>query len=498
MVNIQTPDGPAATVQGGTVYVKKLFDWSRFVWAGEYTFIGDTSDGGAGINITTKADARNGGIQRDGVMLDPPANVTATLSMKRVRGDRLKTNLRNCFWIVDKRTQCSDFDSHLKWEEIERIYYAKAGPRTISPGTAITGANADDMVTFPVTALGDVDIYRLHAESAIGIVAVVTEILSADISHGERCIGCGDDETDCVIVAGTGPDAANPHILVNANGGAVGSWTDITVTEWAVNGINGITSLGNWGGAVSNGEAEVLHTNDLFTTRVNYDTVDIAANPPNDIDASSQSFVVVVGDTGYIYISRDGLSTIETSNAGTVTTQDLTRVKIAPSNSRVVYAWALAADAIVKTENGGETWFQVALTGTAGGIASLGVHKENSNMVLVGTDVGEVFQSTDGGETWTEQSEIPGLTTKATTVIEDIKPGGGGVWFLAANDPAVVEHVYVNYEDGANGAWEYFNPIDNEEYIMLENPKALAPCGPNRCVVVGGDGAANDMVGLLA
>ena len=498
MTNLQTPDGNYATVQGATIYVKKFLEWGRFVWGGECVYIGDITNELGGLNVTTRADAHNGGIRRDGVLLDPPGNVSTTLSMKRIRGDKLKTQLQKCFWIFDKRTQCRDFDSPLEWDEIERVYYAKVGTRTTTPGTAISDANAEDMVNFDITALMDVDLYRLHAESDTAIVAVVTDVLCADISHTERCIGCGDDETDCVVVAGTGPDAANPHILVNADGGDVSSWTDITVTDWGVNSVDGITALGDWGGAVSNGEAEVLHSNDLFTTVVAYTTTDLTAHPPNDIDARSQSFIVIPGDDGYIYISRDGLSTIETANAGTTTTTNLTKVYIAPSNTRVVYLSAFTADEVIKTENGGETWYQVGLTATAGGIASLATHPENENMVLVGTDVGEVFESSDGGATWTEQGEIPGLTTKATTIIQDIKPAGGGVWFLAANDTGVVEQVYVNYEDGASGAWEYYNPLDNETYAMPEGPLALAPCGPNRCVVVGGDGAANDMVGLLA
>jgi len=494
-----TPDGVAAKTQGGTVYVKRFFDWTQHVWGGECVTIGEINDGGTGIEITTRADARNGGIRRDGVLSQPPATATSTLSMKRLRGDRLKTILRNCFWLLDKRTQCDAFDDKTRWREIERLYFAKFGPRTTTPGTTMAEASADEMVNFAVTALESVDIYRVNAETDTGIVAAVNTIKCIDLASPERCIGCGDDQTEPMFVAGTEDNGTtSPFILVNAGGGDVDDWTAVPLAEWNGNDVDGITALGSWGGAVSNGQAEVLYSRDDFTTRVNYTTTDLTAHAPNDIDARSLSFVVVVGDDGYIYISRDGLATLETSSAGTVTSNNLIRVQIAPSNSQVVYAISNAADVIVKTENGGETWFQVAATGASGNLQSLRVHPDNEQMVLIGTDSGEIFQTTDGGETWTEQSDIPGLTTKATTVIQDISTKGGGVWFLAANDPGVVERVYINYEDGANGAWEYENSIDGTDYATAEPPIAIAAAGPNRCAIVGGDGSAADMVGLIA
>jgi len=435
------------------------------------------------------------------VLVDPPGNVSATLSMKRLRGDRLKTTLRKCFWIFDKRTQCNELDDPTLWNEIERVYYAKVGTRTTTPGTKIMDANAEEMVNFDITALEDFDIYRVHLESALVDAAVPHIFKSVSACHGERCVNCGNAETEAVLVAGTEFVAlGSPHIYVNEDGGNPGSWsTDITVSEWAAGDVDGIVCLGSWGAAVSITEAEVLYTRDRFVTRVAYTDAVLTAHPPAAIDASSQSFVVFVGAGGYIYLSRDGMATYEVSNAGTITALALDGVAIGPSNNQVVYVWTAADDVIIKTENAGETWYQVGLTGTAGGILSLAVHPDNSNLVLCGTDNGELFQSTDGGETWTEQGDLPGMTTKADVNIVDIKPGGGGVWFLAAVEAAVSSRVYINYADGADGVWEYYNPIDAEEYsVPVATPFiALAALSPNACVAVGG-GAAADVVALIA
>jgi photosystem II stability/assembly factor-like uncharacterized protein len=356
------------------------------------------------------------------------------------------------------------------------------------------------MVNFDVTALEDCDLYRLHIAERTGITANVFEIQCVDLCHGERCVNCGNPETDAVLVAGGIDDGggASPWILINEDGGAVDSWTGIDITEWDTFNVDGITCLGTWGAAVSNGAAAALYSRDRFTTRVTITSTDMTANPPWCIDASSQNFAVIGGDNGYIFISRDGLATVETALAGTVTTEDITEIAIAPSNALVVYAASYADDVILKTENGGDTWFQVALTGTAHGIFSLCIHPDDANMVLVGTDDGEIFQTTDGGETWVEQAEVPGLVTPAATVIRDIDTVGCGVWFAAISDNAAVFRVYVNYEDGASGAWEYFNPLDGETYDLTLEPLAVAAVSANRCVAVGGDNATADLVALLA
>ena len=503
MVTIQTPDGPTATTQGATVWVQKFADFARYVWGGEYVYVQDISDELGGLNITTRADAREGGLQRDGVLVDPPGTVSTTLSMKRIRGDKLKSQLRRCFWVFDKRTQCRDFDDPTAWTEIERIYRGKVGTRTTTPGTSIMEANAEDMVNFDVTALADYDIYRIHLEEdapAIGEGAYLVKCV--DLCHGERCVACGDPETDAAFVAGTEDDGAgaSPYILVNVAGGDVDAWTGVEISEWAGSDVDGITCLGQWGAAVSNGAAEVLYSRDRFTTRVNYTTTDLTAHPPNDIDAASQSLIVVAADDGYIYLSRDGLVTCPAVQEGGITTDNLTGVEIAPSNRQIIYVWSSADDIIIKSENGGETWFQVATTGTTGGITALKVHHDDANFVLVGTDAGEIYETKDGGETWDEQPDLVGMTTKADVTINDLDTQGGGVWFLAFNEGGEgdVHRVYVNYEDGAGGAWEYFNPLDGETYATTEPVLALAVADTNRCVAVGGDGAAAATVALLS
>jgi hypothetical protein len=174
-------------------------------------------------------------------------------------------------------------------------------------------------------------------------------------------------------------------------------------------------------------------------------------------------------------------------------------VRIAPSNRLIVYAWSSTAEVVVKSENGGETWFALDIPALAGaGITALGVHQDNANLVLIGTDAGEIWQSENGGEDWVEQMQIQGLTIKANATITDIETAGGGVWFASVNESAASNRVYINYEDGAGGAWEYYNPIDGTEYDTTDPILAIAVSDPNRCVAVGGDGIDSAMVALLS
>jgi len=505
MTQIITPDGAVATTQGGTVYVKAYGDFSRFVWGGECVYIGDITDERGGLSVTTRADAREGGLRRDGVLVEAPGTVSTTLSMKRIMQDKLKSRLRSCFWLFDKRTQCRDFDSPQAWTEIERVYRGKVGTRTTTPGTAIMYANAEDMVNFDITALEDWDIYRIHLEEkapTIGQGALLVKCV--DVCHGERCVACGDPETDAVLVAGTQDDGSgsSPYILVNVDGGDPEAWTGIEITEWNANDIDGITCLGTWGAAVSNGAGEVLYSRDRFATNVFIDSVaypDFVTGPPNAIDAASQAFCVIAGGAGYIYLTRDGFGTLTTSLAGSIVTDDLTGIRIAPSNRQVVYAWSsAAADVLLKTENGCDTWFQLPGTLSGDNITALAIHPDNAQLLLVGTDAGDIYQSEDGGETFTIQAALPGTIVPGAATITDLAAAGGGVWFAAVNETDEQNYVYVNYEDGASGAWEYYNPLDGHEYATATPILALGAVNPNRCVAVGGDGTAAALVALLA
>jgi hypothetical protein len=124
----------------------------------------DSTDNLGGVTVTHRFNPR-GGIERSGIRLDVPGDVTSTLSMKRIQADSMKTDLKMCFWDLDQRMHCSgmDRDAWNQWEEITRLCQAKMTDRTIS-GISFDATDEDSMVNFSVSALDSYDIYRVSAQ----------------------------------------------------------------------------------------------------------------------------------------------------------------------------------------------------------------------------------------------------------------------------------------------------------------------------------------------
>ena len=150
-------------IQDGAVYLKKHATLAPFVWGGRCMKLEDGTDNLGGVTVTTRFNPR-GGVERGGVRLDAPGDVTTTLAMKRIQADTMKTELKMCFWDLDQRMHCSGIgrDAWTKWEEITRYCMAKMTDRTIS-GISWEG-DEDAMVTFSVSALESYDIYRVSAQ----------------------------------------------------------------------------------------------------------------------------------------------------------------------------------------------------------------------------------------------------------------------------------------------------------------------------------------------
>ena len=150
-------------ITDGAVYLKKHATLAPFVWGGRCMKLEDGTDNLGGVTVTTRFNPR-GGVERGGVRLDAPGDVTTTLAMKRIQADTMKTELKMCFWDLDQRMHCSgiDRDAWTKWEEITRYCMAKMTDRVIS-GINWEG-DEDSMVTFSVSALESYDIYRVSAE----------------------------------------------------------------------------------------------------------------------------------------------------------------------------------------------------------------------------------------------------------------------------------------------------------------------------------------------
>ncbi len=493
MARISTPTGRTLSTQDGSVWLRRHDSLNAFVWGGRCmrTEEGSVADGG--MSITTRQNPR-GGVERDRTHMEVPGMAEGTVVMKRLQFDRNKTTMRSCLWDIDKRIHCGgiDRDAWNKWSEITRVCGAKFTERAIAGTTWEEGEDA--LVNFPYSGFNELDIYRVSGSNAASVAALDLLILDVDVCFGERCADFCDDQEDCVIVAVTEDDAANSYLLTNRYGGAFGQWQVVALTGFGAQDANAVACVGYFVIAVSTGDLSVIISDDLGATQVNIDDNDVpdwTANPPACVDAIDQTYIVLGGWNGYIYASHDAGRSWETIEDGQATTENITSIAICPTNPQIIYAASADADVIIKSENGGRTWYAVTATGTTGtGITSLCVL--NENQVLVGTDAGEVFESTDGGITWSEQSDLP-IATKASTEIVDIVQAGCGVLYLAASHAATENLIFRNVDGGADGKW--YEPDDIE--AIADDLTAIACCGANHVVGVGGTAATSSIAVLI-
>jgi len=477
-------DGVIGTVHDDTIWIQKHGNFDSFAWLGGCAKVDEGTYSLGDMTITQKQNPR-GGIMRDSVLVGPPGEATNTLTIKRIHGDRKRADLMNCFWNIDQRTNCKDRDDWNGWTEIIRLCQGKATERG-NPGTAYDGDNTEQVFTFPWKALSLVDVWRVVGEIETSAIAAAQMFTAVTTCQPERCADNCDDQGDCVVVAVTESKAIlTPYLAVNLAGGALGSWTQTAIAGWGpTHHALDVACAGSLIVAVSNVGANTMHTQDYGVTQVHTTSTDMTAHNPNCVDMIDQTFIVVGGDDAYMFASYDQATTWQTLDAGNAATDHITAVMIARDDPGVIYAVSSADDVCIKTENSGRTWYAVATTGTAGGLTALLV--KNRNHVLVGTDKGELFETTDGGATWTEQTVLTGLTAKVTTRIMSITDCGCGDLALVTYDSAETESFFFrNVDGGASGKW--FQPTDMEDVAADYSYQSVTCCGSSHFIAVGGD-----------
>lgn len=326
---------------------------------------------------------------------------------------------------------------------------------------------------------------------AISITQNVS-LTDVDACQPDRCPDYCSPQEDCVVAAVSEKGAeATPYLYTNLGGGDPDLWTATALTEWTTGDADAVLCIGEFLVAVTTAETAILYSDDRGVTRTEIDqtiVTDWAAHAPTQIDGIDQTFVVVCGADGYIYGSYDAGRNWETLDAGIATNVSLSRIMIARDNPSVIYAIGTGG-VVVKSVNGGETWDTVTSAGAAA-LSALWVVDQNT--VLVGDQVGAIYETEDGGTTWTAQAAPPSLP--AAPYINDIVGCGCGVLWMVVEHHAGANHViYRNVDSGADGRW--FIPTDGDS--ITYEPRAVTCCDQNRAVIVGGNAVQQGMVILL-
>lgn len=190
----------------------------------------------------------------------------------------------------------------------------------------------------------------------------------------------------------------------------------------------------------------------------------------------------LVGQGGYIYYSSNRGATIALQNGGQATSQSLNDVSAA--DTLTIYAVG-DNNSFVLTEDGGSIWS--AKTGPAMGVNN-DLYKvlaiAGTNIVFVADEEGNVYRSTDKGDTW-------------STVLATGSSLAGGIRGLVACDCNVIMAIG-NSQDpyfyGSSGTGTAFQSVDGgNSWKGVELPTntgilGLMCCDVNRYWAVGVDG----------
>lgn len=332
-------------------------------------------------------------------------------------------------------------------------------------------------------------------------MALITENISLQaitVLNGETCAkGCAERD-ECVFAAVSNiGNESNPSLYVNDQGGQHDGWTETDLSTWTTEDPTDIAGAQDFIFIVNGAETLPLARSMDRGTTIAYlsGSTDMGTNNPFAADLITPDFIIVVGANGYVWVSDDYGTTWQTVSAGGATSENLTEVMICRDNPSVVYAVG-ANNAIIKSRDGGYSWF--ALTGPSATDALSALEVIAENELLVGNDDGELWQTTDGGNTWTEQAELPSLPASAAINAISCCACGSvekhGACYLIVEDTAASEHIVLRNAGFGSAQWETEEGFTSLSLI----PQDIVCCNNNRALVVGGDESNSGFTGLIS
>jgi photosystem II stability/assembly factor-like uncharacterized protein len=201
----------------------------------------------------------------------------------------------------------------------------------------------------------------------------------------------------------------------------------------------------------------------------------------SDVFALSATRMWFCGYNGYICYSGDRGASISVQDAGVATTQRLRRIAFA--SSLIGYAVG-DNNACVRTLDGGQTW--VAIVGPATRATNKDLYAlavvPNTRTLFVGDEEGNVYRSTDAGDTW-------------ETVFSSTPETAGGIAGIAAWDCNIVAFVANSHDPYwyASSRGSMYRSIDGgaswykQDVTENDGYRAITQCETNKYWVAGAD-----------
>jgi photosystem II stability/assembly factor-like uncharacterized protein len=237
---------------------------------------------------------------------------------------------------------------------------------------------------------------------------VTSAIVAIAVCDKPNCGECGSSSDGCQVVlsvsdpAGSSPGLL-PEVIYTADGYTSSNFRMITTFAVGDN-PDDATCVGSYFVVVSadSGGMHVAVKDDILNAAETWQLITngfVALKGPQAIVSVSSRETWIVGKGGYIYFSSSPTDGVSVQDAGVATTQDLNDIDAI--NSRYLVAVG-AANAVVYTTNGGDSWSSV--TGPAPATVLNTVAMRSASEWWVGSAAGKMYYTLDKGQHWTEKT----------------------------------------------------------------------------------------------
>jgi len=417
----------------------------------QYLMVGDIArpDRGSITPINVNDPQIRGQFRRTGIQVAAPDMPNNSITFKqRIGGVPWYKFRLNCpLNVYEVEGLCEQPDDPLNgWSTLQILSKGISSNKTYAGRTPFDGSD-ESTTAIDFSWLGDVYTVGGIALGEKAAVDVTTEVVDIVYYGPVRCVDCGPANDGSQWVAALqqtagGSSAVLGKVLYSTDGGA--TWTASAITGLGLGVlVTAIDVVGQYIVVVAKSEnayyvSPINQMTGALGAWTKITTGFVAAKTPNDLFVESPSRVYFVGDGGYIYLSTNILAGVSVLDAGNATAQNLLRIH---GKNGALYASG-AGNATVKSVNRGVTWTATAASVT-GTLQALAVKDQYE--AFVGTAAGAVYYTTDGGATWTQLA----LTGTALSAVQDIVAPTDECLFIAATRTGPTAAIFQSTFGGA-------------------------------------------------
>ncbi len=393
--------------------------------------------------ISVQDPKRAGRFRRIGRNRSAPDYPTATVQMLQNRGyyphqfGEFRTKPVTFYAVAGDTADLSDFLGG--WDQYVKIYsYGEATEISEGGGSWDSGEQIQDEPAFTLEAIYSIGALGFATEGAVEVYSEVIDQVYGTLGDGYTAIYAVSNN----VVASTGQA---PSIVYRTSKN--GTWTNTTITGAASTDVpQAIAVLGKYLVVLFNDGA----TGGYFYAELNQEsgvpgsfskitTGFVTNKPPTDIYAPNSRSAFICGEEGYVYKLGSVSSGVTVLEAGAVTTQNLNRISGTADGTLVCVG---ESDTIIYSEDRGNSWqTSTAVTGGGNGLDALRV--VSAGLWWVGDDSGDVYFTTNKGNTWTEK-----VINSALTTIQDIVFPTDEVGFMLGTISGPTAQIWTTWDGG--------------------------------------------------